>query len=49
MKTTHEEADVIIPQVQKAMDGSYRNVKVICDDIDLSSATALPSKNEFVK
>ena len=36
MKTTHEEADVIIPQqVQKAMDDGYRNVKVICDDTDV--------------
>ena len=36
MKTTHEEADVIIPQqVQKAMNDGCRNVKVICDDTDV--------------
>ena len=35
MKTTHEEADVVIPeQVQNAMHSGYRKVKVICDDID---------------
>ena len=35
MKTT-QEADAIIPQqVQKAMDGAYRNVKVICVDTDV--------------
>ena len=36
MRTTHEEADVIIPlQVQCAMNKGYKNIQVICDDTDV--------------
>lgn len=36
MKTTQEEAEVIIPQqVHKAINDGYRNAKVICDDTNL--------------
>ena len=36
LRTTHQEGEVVIlQQLQKAMDGGYRNVKEICDDIDI--------------
>ena len=36
MRTTHEEADVIIPQqVDYALHEGYKNIRVLCDDTDV--------------
>ena len=36
MKTSHEEADVIIPhQVRSATIDGYKSIKVVCDDTDV--------------